>query len=271
MPEKPPVSSTIATLFTWSTRRNSQTIAKNKGVILGLAKTSILDHLFQPLVDNAGPSHISKPSSSSVAVTPLCLSSDGKERFENKLCFIARCCKTVDKFPKCSNCPKSSGWGQGATSQPFQGLNMCRVHTVHCRLLKTEYLGNPNPPRLDPSKTSFEPDTSTLLHWIYLALTLGLPSMDCCLERCIRCVWGRWCITEVHTLHPERKLCVRGFVWNTLYALRLVLVISQTAPARALPTSFIHSEVYSSYMANTGSLVLVWETNAVKPSVCLPI
>ena len=63
---------------------------------------------------------------------------------------------------------------------------------------------------------------------------------------------------------------MRGFVWNTLYALRLVLVISQTAPARALPTSFIHSEVYNSYMANTGSLVLVWETNAVKPSVCLP-
>ena len=53
-------------------------------------------------------------------------------------------------------------------------------------------------------------------------------------------------------MRTERKLytelCVRGFVWNTLYALGLVVVISQAAQggaAQALPTSFIHSEVYS--------------------------
>ena len=46
----------------------------------------------------------------------------------------------------------------------------------------------------------------------------------------------------------HRAMRVRGFVWNTLYALGLVVVISQAAQggaAQALPTSFIHSEVYS--------------------------
>ena len=54
------------------------------------------------------------------------------------------------------------------------------------------------------------------------------------------------------TIHTERKLYramgVRCFVWNTLYALGLVVVISQAArggAAQALPASFIHSEVYS--------------------------
>ena len=48
--------------------------------------------------------------------------------------------------------------------------------------------------------------------------------------------------TAMHT-----ELCVLGFVWNTLYALRLVVVISQAAPTLGLPpsTSFIHSEVYN--------------------------
>ena len=53
-------------------------------------------------------------------------------------------------------------------------------------------------------------------------------------------------------MRTERKLYramrVCGFVWNTLYALGLVVVISQAAQggaAQALPTSFIHSEVYS--------------------------
>ena len=48
---------------------------------MDVAKSGILNHLFQPLVDDTSPSHISKTSSSSVAVAPLGLSSEGKEHF----------------------------------------------------------------------------------------------------------------------------------------------------------------------------------------------
>ena len=41
-------------------------------------KEKSYDHLLQALVDNTGASHISKACSSSVAVTALCLSSEGK-------------------------------------------------------------------------------------------------------------------------------------------------------------------------------------------------
>ena len=52
---------------------------------MDIAKSGILNHLFQPLVDDTRPSHISKTSSSSVAVAPLGLSSEGKEHFGTAL------------------------------------------------------------------------------------------------------------------------------------------------------------------------------------------
>ena len=41
-------------------------------------KDESIDHLLKALVDNTSTSHISKACSSSVAVTALCLSSEGK-------------------------------------------------------------------------------------------------------------------------------------------------------------------------------------------------
>ena len=46
------------------------------------------DHLLKTLVDNTCTSHISKACSSSVAVTALCLSSEGKCKFEEKRIFL---------------------------------------------------------------------------------------------------------------------------------------------------------------------------------------
>ena len=50
------------------TKHNSQNTENKKSI----------DHLLKALVDNTGASHISKACSSSVAVTALCLSSEGK-------------------------------------------------------------------------------------------------------------------------------------------------------------------------------------------------
>ena len=60
---------------------------------------------------------------------------------------------------------------------------------------------------------------------------------------------------------------VRGFVWNTLYALGLVVVISQAALTLALPpsTSFIHSEVYNlpPRLTPPPSLRILWRGQVV--------
>ena len=54
----------------------------------GLEQKSI-DHLLKTLVDNTSTSHISKACSSSIAVTALCLSSEGKCNFEGKRIFLS--------------------------------------------------------------------------------------------------------------------------------------------------------------------------------------
>ena len=102
MPEKPPVSSTMATLFTWSPKHNGQKKdgkqqrRKHNGQNTENKKS--IDHLLKALVDNTGASHISKACSSSVAVTALCLSSEGKCKIEDeKKYFFAIYSKIVDK------------------------------------------------------------------------------------------------------------------------------------------------------------------------------
>ena len=134
------------------------------------------------------------------------------------------------------------------------------ARTIHCcRQLKTEYLDSPNSSILDPSKTRDVLDltpgrkssTFDLSNIGFATDRLALGEMhQVCLKEQIRnsvSMMHRRC-----TMRTERKLYramrVRGFVWNTLYALGLVVVISQAGrggAAQALPTSFIHSEVYS--------------------------
>ena len=58
-----------------------------------------IDHLLKTLVDNTSTSHIGKACSSSVAVTALCLSSEGKCKFEEKRIFFVIHSKIVDKSP----------------------------------------------------------------------------------------------------------------------------------------------------------------------------
>ena len=59
-------------------KRRRTTKKKTKHNSQNTENKKCIDHLLKALVDNTGASHISKACSSSVAVTALCLSSEGK-------------------------------------------------------------------------------------------------------------------------------------------------------------------------------------------------
>ena len=100
-------------------------------------KCHVLNHLFQPLVDNTGSSHISKSSSSSVAVTALCLSSDEKipfwKRFENNTeerCLLQDTAKLWTNSPSAVIAPSLPAEVRRSPRNHPRGSYMCTVHTL---------------------------------------------------------------------------------------------------------------------------------------------